>query len=119
MRRTGMIDLRERLVRRGSQSIYTVACGDGPTVLMVHGFPETSTSWRSLMGEVAAAGHTAVAMDVLGYGKSSKPREVERYTLLELSRDIAAVIDAYGGPAVLIGHDWGAQQVYATALIHP
>ena len=95
--------------------------GEGPLVLMVHGFPESWYSWRHQMGPVAAAGFRAVAMDVRGYGGSSKPFEIEAYDLESLTTDIVQVIDRLSpaAPAILIGHDWGAPQVWNTALVHP
>src|SRR5450432_275021 len=94
--------------------------GTGPLVLMVHGFPESWFSWRHQMPAIAAAGFTAAALDVRGYGGSDKPEAIEAYTITELAADIAAVIDALDpSGAVLIGHDWGAPQVYGAALIHP
>jgi pimeloyl-ACP methyl ester carboxylesterase len=93
--------------------------GSGPLVLMVHGFPESWFSWRHQMPAIAAAGFTAAALDVRGYGGSDKPDAVEAYTIKELAADIAAVIDALDpAGAILIGHDWGAPQVYGTALIY-
>lgn len=114
-----MTPLQRIVETRSGQRIHTESTGSGPTVLMVHGFPETSSSWNHLVPHVAASGFTAVTMDVRGYGRSSKPRAVARYTLLELASDIAEVISAYGDDAVLIGHDWGAMQVYTTARVHP
>jgi pimeloyl-ACP methyl ester carboxylesterase len=105
---------------RGHQLHVRVA-GTGPLVLMVHGFPESSHSWRHQVPVVAAHGYTAAAMDVLGYGESDKPTEIAEYSLAELAGCIAAVIDGLSsdGTAVVVGHDWGAPQVYAAAVIHP
>jgi pimeloyl-ACP methyl ester carboxylesterase len=94
--------------------------GSGPLVLMVHGFPESWFSWRHQMPAVAAAGFTAAALDVRGYGGSDKPAAIEAYSITELAADIAAVIDALDpAGAVLVGHDWGAPQVYGASLIYP
>lgn len=95
--------------------------GEGPLIVMVHGFPESWYSWRHQMAPLAAAGFTACAIDVRGYGGSSKPHAVEAYAMQEIAADVAGVIDALspGQPAVLIGHDWGAPIVYATATMHP
>lgn len=95
--------------------------GEGPLVLMVHGFPESWYSWRHQMGPLAAAGFTACAIDVRGYGGSDKPHEVEAYSMANMCADVAGVIDALSpsAPAVLIGHDWGAPIVWHTAVLHP
>lgn len=96
------------------------AAGEGPVVLMIHGFPESWISWRHQMPVIAAAGYQAVALQTRGYGDSDKPEAIAAYTLREMAGDIVAVIDALGAEqAVLIGHDWGAAQVYATAILHP
>ncbi len=95
--------------------------GSGPLVVMVHGFPESWYSWRHQMGPIAAAGFTACAIDVRGYGGSDKPHAVEAYAMKEMTADVAGVIDALspGKPAVLMGHDWGAPIVWHTAVLHP
>lgn len=103
----------------GTKLVYAVQ-GDGPPVIMVHGFPESWISWRHQLPVIAAAGYTAVALQTRGYGDSDKPDPISAYTLTEMAADIVAVIDALGAEqAILIGHDWGAGQVYATAILHP
>lgn len=97
---------------------------DGPAddrtpILCVHGWPELSHSWRFQMAHFAAAGRRIAAMDVRGYGESDKPDAIEAYAMRELCADVASVIDAMGGSAILFGHDWGAPIVWNTALRHP
>lgn len=101
--------------------LRAVVEGAGPLVLFVHGFPESWYSWRHQIWPVARAGFTACAIDVRGYGGSDKPHPVEAYGLDALSADVAGVIAALSphAPAVLVGHDWGAPIVYATALAFP
>jgi pimeloyl-ACP methyl ester carboxylesterase len=95
--------------------------GEGPLVLMVHGWPDAWISWRPQMKAVADAGFMAAALDVRGYGESDAPHEVSAYTMTALTGDNAAVIKTLSkdGEAVLIGHDWGAPIVYATAYMRP
>src|SRR5450432_1014653 len=95
--------------------------GSGPLVLMVHGFPESWFSWRHQLGPIAAAGFTAAAIDVRGYGGSDKPGEVAAYSMENLTADVAGVAKALqpGAPAILIGHDWGAPIVWNSALSRP
>jgi pimeloyl-ACP methyl ester carboxylesterase len=113
-------DIKFRSIDANGTRLRVAVCGSGPLVLMVHGFPESWFSWRHQMPAIAAAGFTAAAMDVRGYGGSDKPAAIAAYTIRELAGDIAAVIDALDpAGAVLIGHDWGAPQVYGTALLHP
>lgn len=109
-------------VRNGDITLSVIADGpaDSPDlpILCVHGWPELSHSWRYQIAHFAAAGRRIAAMDVRGYGESSKPEEVAAYTMVELTGDVAAVIDALGGRAVLFGHDWGAPIVWNSALRH-
>jgi pimeloyl-ACP methyl ester carboxylesterase len=87
---------------------------------MVHGWPESWYSWRHQMGPIAAAGYTAAAIDVRGYGGSSRPHPVEAYDMQSIVGDIQACADQLGGgKAILIGHDWGAPIVWNAALIDP
>lgn len=110
-----------RLIEANGVRIRAAVQGEGPLVVMVHGFPESWYSWRHQMAPLAAAGFTACAIDVRGYGGSDKPSAVADYAMKEIAADVAGVVDALspGAPAVLIGHDWGAPIVYATAILHP
>jgi len=115
-----MIDVDFITVTNGDISIEVATKGAGPLVVFVHGWPELWYSWRHQIEHVAARGHRAAALNVRGYGGSSNPIEIERYTLRELTSDVAAVIDALGGGSgVLVGHDWGAPIAWNTARLHP
>ena len=95
--------------------------GSGPLVLLVHGFPEGWSSWRHQLGPIADAGFTACAIDVRGYGGSTKPPAVADYSLEQITADIAGAAAHLqpGAPAILVGHDWGAPIVWNTALAFP
>jgi pimeloyl-ACP methyl ester carboxylesterase len=110
-----------RRVTVGDVVLNVALQGEGPLVVMVHGFPESWYSWRHQMGPIAAAGFTACAIDVRGYGGSDKPHAVEAYDLESLSGDVAGLIATLSPnrPAVVIGHDWGAPVSWTTALVHP
>jgi pimeloyl-ACP methyl ester carboxylesterase len=109
-----------RYVQSGDCRIRAAVEGAGPLVLMVHGWPESWYSWRHQMGPIAAAGYTAAAIDVRGYGGSDKPHPIEAYDMESIVKDVQAVADELGGgKAVLIGHDWGAPIVWNSALIDP
>ena len=101
--------------------IRAVVEGEGPLVVMVHGFPESWFSWRHQIGPIADAGFTACAIDVRGYGGSGKPKAVADYAMERMVADVAGVIESLspGKPAVVLGHDWGAPIVWNTALIRP
>ena len=109
----------ERLIENGDITLRVEVTGDGPTVVCVPGWPELSSSWRHQVAHLSRS-HRVAALDVRGYGGSSVPPEVDRYTLRELASDVAAVAAALDdGPVVLIGHDWGAPIVWSTAIRHP
>ncbi|GIH66051.1 alpha/beta fold hydrolase [Microbispora siamensis] len=109
-----------RLVSSPAGRIHVVEQGSGPLVLLVHGFPECWYSWRHQLPVLAAAGYRAVAVDVRGYGRSSKPGDVAAYRMLELVEDNVAVVRALGErTAVIVGHDWGATIAANSALVRP
>ncbi|MFT3729275.1 MAG: alpha/beta hydrolase [Terricaulis sp.] len=110
-----------RIIETNGIKIRAAIQGGGPLVVMVHGFPESWYSWRHQMAPLAAAGFTACAIDVRGYGGSDKPQPVEAYAMKEMCADVAGVIDALspGAPAVVVGHDWGAPIAWHTAILHP
>ena len=101
-------------------TLRVVIEGDGPVILCVHGWPELWYSWRHQMNFFAERGYRVIAMDVRGYGGSSKPHEIDAYTMQQLAGDVAAVAQHFSdSPVILFGHDWGAPIVYNTALLHP
>ena len=107
-------------VEANGVTLRVVSRGKGPLVLFVPGFPEIWSSWRHQLAPVAQAGFRAEAIDVRGYGGSSKPQAREAYGLVHMAGDVAALIDLHGGgEAILIGHDWGAAIVYTAALLYP
>lgn len=109
-----------RLVDVPGGRIHLVERGSGPLVLLVHGFPESWYSWRHQLPALAAAGYRAVAIDVRGYGRSSKPDAVDAYRMLAHVADNAGVVRALGEEtAVIVGHDWGATIAANTALLRP
>lgn len=110
---------RELHVEHGDITLRVEVSGDGPPILCVHGWPELPHSWRHQVAHFTSRGFTVAALDVRGYGGSTAPAEVERYTLTELAGDVAAVARALGGDVVLFGHDWGAPIAWHTAIRHP
>ncbi|WP_329177150.1 alpha/beta fold hydrolase [Streptomyces sp. NBC_01477] len=100
--------------------IHLVEQGAGPLVLLVHGFPESWYSWRRQLPALAAAGYRVAAIDVRGYGRSSKPGAVDAYRMLDLVEDNVAVVHALGErSAVVVGHDVGAAVAANSALARP
>lgn len=94
--------------------------GDGPLVVLLHGFPELPTSWRHQVEPLVAAGHRVVAPYLMGYGGSPRPEDPHAYTADKLAASVVEVIDRCGADrAVVVGHDWGAALTWATAQLHP
>ncbi|TXL86468.1 alpha/beta hydrolase [Streptomyces sp. IB2014 016-6] len=109
-----------RLVDVPGGRVHLVEQGTGPLVLMVHGFPESWYSWRHQLPALAAAGYRAVAVDVRGYGRSSKPSAVEDYRMLAHVADNVGVVHALGEEtATIVGHDWGSNIAAGSALLRP
>ena len=94
--------------------------GDGPLVLFLHGFPQTSHTWRAQLPVLAAAGYRAVAPDQRGYSPGARPEGVEHYKTGTLVGDVIAMADALGRDRFhLVGHDWGGALSWITAAWHP
>lgn len=94
--------------------------GEGPTVVLQHGFPDLAFTWRRQIPVLAAAGYHVLAPDGRGFGRSDRPADVEAYDSAHLTGDLLAVLDDAGvDRAVFVGHDWGALVVYALALMAP
>ena len=98
--------------------LHAAEAGQGPLILLLHGFPQFWWTWRSQLTDLAAAGFRAVAPDLRGYGASDKPPR--GYDLPTLSADVAALVRALGErDAVVVGHDWGGLLAWTTAALHP
>jgi pimeloyl-ACP methyl ester carboxylesterase len=113
-------EITHRLVSSPGGRVHLAEQGTGPLVLLVHGFPESWYSWRHQLSALADAGFRAVALDVRGYGRSSKPAAMDAYRMLDLVEDNVSVVHALGEEsAVVIGHDWGATIAANSALLKP
>ncbi len=94
--------------------------GEGPLVLLLHGWPESWYSWRHQLPALAKAGYHAVAPDMRGYGETDAPKNVEDYDIVHTTADVVGIIDAMGAEdAVVIGHDWGSIVAWNCVLLHP
>ena len=112
-------NINQRRVETNGISLNIAEQGEGPLVLMLHGFPESWYSWRHQFSALAEAGYHAVAPDMRGYGESDKPFEIEAYNQVEVVNDIIGLIPALGyETAVVFGHDWGAPTAWSCALNH-
>jgi pimeloyl-ACP methyl ester carboxylesterase len=113
-------DVRFEHVRSGPYTIRVAVQGTGPLVVMLHGWPESWYSWRHQMGPISEAGYTAAALDLRGYGGSSRPHATQTYDMRAMIADVQAVADRLGGgKAILIGHDWGAPIAWNANLVDP
>src|SRR5207247_274675 len=112
-----MSEIRHRIVETNGIRMHLAEAGEGPLVLMCHGFPESWYSWRHQLAALAAAGFHAVAPDMRGYGQSDRPEAIDQYTLFHLAGDIVGLLDALGEKeAVIAGHDWGPPVAWHAAL---
>jgi pimeloyl-ACP methyl ester carboxylesterase len=107
-----------RAVSAGGTRFHVATLGDGPLVLLLHGFPEFWWSWHNQLVSLAAAGYRAAAVDLRGYGGSDKPPR--GYDLVTLAGDAAGLVRALGeANAIVVGHDWGGLLAWTMAVYHP
>jgi pimeloyl-ACP methyl ester carboxylesterase len=112
--------LTHRMVDANGIRLHVAEQGEGPAVLLCHGWPESWYSWRHQLRDLSQAGFRAIAPDMRGYGQSGRPDAVEAYTLLHLVGDMVGLMDALGlAEAVIAGHDWGAPVAWTAAMMRP
>nr|WP_305848709.1 alpha/beta hydrolase [Mycobacterium sp. DL440] len=112
----------QRLVDTNGVTLKVTEAGEhgNPVVVLAHGFPELAYSWRHQIPVLAAAGYHVLAPDQRGYGGSSRPEAIDAFNIVELTADIAGLLDDVGAAqAVLIGHDWGSPVVTNFPLFFP
>src|SRR6202046_1177214 len=107
-----------RSVSANGIRFHVAEAGEGPLVLLLHGFPEFWWTWRNQLPSLAAAGFRAVAADLRGYGGSDKPPR--GYDLVTAASDAGGLIRALGeANAVVVGHDWGGLIAWTMATYFP
>jgi epoxide hydrolase 4 len=112
--------LREGYAEVGDGRLHYVEAGDGPLIVLLHGFPEFWFGWRLQIAPLAAAGFRVLAPDLRGYNLSSKPAGLAAYATDQLAADVRGLIRERGAEsALLVGHDWGGTAAWATAMNHP
>jgi len=100
--------------------LHWAEVGEGPAVVLLHGFPDFWRGWRRQMPELAARGFRAVAADLRGYHLSGRPRGVAAYAMRHLVADVVGLIERLGERRVhLAGHDWGGVIAWYVAMHHP
>ncbi|MFT4562483.1 MAG: pimeloyl-ACP methyl ester carboxylesterase [Gammaproteobacteria bacterium] len=114
-----MIERRFESIETNGVTLRTVVEGDGPLVILLHGWPQCWYLWRHQIDPIVAAGYRVAVPDQRGYGASSCPPNVADYNIRELCADIAGIALALGYEEfILIGHDWGCIVAWNTALLH-
>ncbi len=109
-----------RSVSNGNVTLSVQVEGDGPLVILMHGWPELGLSWRHQVPALAAAGYRVAVPDMRGYGASDKPAAAEAYTLDTIANDMAAIAESLGAAKWFsVGHDWGAPAAWRCALRFP
>jgi len=109
-----------RFVETNGLRMHIAEQGNGPLVLLCHGFPELWYSWRYQFPALAQAGYHVVAPDLRGYGQTDQPAAVEAYTLLHLVGDLVGLLDVLGEQqAILVAHDWGSVLAWHAAFMRP
>ena len=101
-------------------NLHWVEAGEGPLVVLLHGFPEFWYSWRHQIPALVDAGYRVVAPDMRGYNESDKPPGYDAYLARPLANDVAGLIQRCGEErAIIVGHDWGGAVAWMTALRRP
>src|ERR1700732_4625387 len=109
-----------RTISANSIDIFLLEQGEGPLVVLCHGWPELSYSWRHQIPAIAAAGFRVVAPDMRGFGRTSAPAEIDAYSIFDHVGDMVALGAALGEQqAVIVGHDWGAPVAWHAAMFRP
>lgn len=109
-----------RIIETNGIKMHFAEQGEGPLVVLCHGFPEFWYSWRHQLSALAEAGFHAVAPDQRGYGQTDRPEAIEAYDILKLTGDMVGLVHGLGEErAVIVGHDWGAPVAWHCALLRP
>jgi pimeloyl-ACP methyl ester carboxylesterase len=113
------VSIEHRYVSIRGLTLHCAVAGEGPLVILLHGFPECWYSWRHQLDALATR-FRVVAPDLRGYNESDKPRAVRAYDLAELVADVDALIEAFGArDAGIVGHDWGGGIAWTFAMERP
>lgn len=109
---------RHRFVAANGARFHVAEAGDGPLVVLLHGFPQMWWCWRAQIPALAAAGYRAAALDLRGYGASDKPPR--GYDTPTLAADVASIVRSLGSDdAVIVGHDWGGWIAWSMPALEP
>ncbi|MFN6566193.1 alpha/beta hydrolase [Dendronalium sp. ChiSLP03b] len=99
--------------------LNTVVEGHGPLIILLHGWPQSWDLWRNQIDPLVQAGFQVAVPNQRGYNGSDAPQEIEAYSILNLTADVAGIADALGHDTfIVVGHDWGAPVAWNTALLY-
>ena len=108
------------MIETNGVTLRTVVQGDGPLVILLHGWPQCWYLWRHQIAPLVAAGYRVAVPDQRGFGGSSRPPAIEDYNIRQMAADVVGLAHALGYAEFnLIGHDWGCIIAWNTALLHP
>jgi len=114
------VEIKHRYATINNIRYHFAEAGSGPTVMMIHGFPELWYSWRNQVVALAKAGYHAVAPDLRGFGESEVTSNISDYSILQHAKDIKGLIDHLSVDSVtIIGHDWGANITWIMPMLYP
>lgn len=109
-----------RVIAANGIEMFLLEQGAGPLVLLCHGWPELSYSWRHQIPALASAGYRVVAPDMRGFGRTTAPADIDAYSIFDMTGDMVALVTALGErQAVIVGHDWGAPVAWHAAMFRP
>jgi pimeloyl-ACP methyl ester carboxylesterase len=109
-----------RTISAGGIELFLLEQGEGPLLLLCHGWPELSYSWRHQIPAIAEAGFHVAAPDMRGFGRTSAPSDIAAYSIFDHVGDMVALVAALGEKqAMIVGHDWGAPVAWHAALFRP
>lgn len=109
-----------RRVPTNGITLSVTEVGDGPPVLLLHGFPDSARLWRHQIPVLVEAGYRVIAPDLRGFGDSDRPVPVEAYRMRSLIGDVTGLLDALDVPAAaVVGHDWGAALAWGLGMYAP
>src|SRR5258708_38445970 len=112
--------MNHRIVKSNGINMHLAEDGEGPLVVLCHGFPELWYSWRHQLKALTEAGYHVVGPDQRGYGQTDRPEAIDDYNVLPLCGDIVGLVDALRETeAVIVGHDRGSAGALRCALLPP
>ena len=115
-----MADFNSHTTQTNGIQMHYVEAGEGPLVVLCHGFPESWYSWRHQIRFLSENGFRVVAPDQRGYGQTDAPEDIDQYNILQLVGDIVGLLKALKeDSAVIVGHDWGSPVAWTCAQLRP